>query len=69
MIELEKSQWTSISPRLEAKIDHIQSDVTTIKAEMRGVEDKLDVKFGELDTKVAAKYGALDTKIDAKCSP
>jgi uncharacterized protein YdcH (DUF465 family) len=64
-IELEISVEEQIA-RLEAKTDHIQSDVTDVKADLRRIEAKLDTKVEAPDAKVETKFDALDKKIDAK---
>jgi hypothetical protein len=65
-IELEISVDDQIA-RLEAKTDHIQSDVTDLKAELRRIEVKVDTKVEALDKKIDAKCDALDAKIGSKC--
>jgi chromosome segregation ATPase len=51
---------------LDEKVDHIQRDVTELKADVKRVEVKLDEKFGALDAKVDQRFGSLDAKLDEK---
>lgn len=50
--------------RLEVKVDHIQSDITEIKANQQRMEDKFDAKFTSMEAKFDAKFGLVDAKFD-----
>jgi len=59
--------------RLEAKVDHIQSDVSELKVEVRRLDDKIDkveqrltAKIDAADQKLTAKIDAVDQKLTAK---
>jgi chromosome segregation ATPase len=48
--------------RLEVNVEHILSDVSDIKTDVRRLNDKIDV----VDQKVTAKIDAVDQKLTAK---
>lgn len=50
--------------RLEVKVDHLQSDVTEIKARVTRLEDKLDAFRGYVDGKFDEMRERFDKKID-----
>ena len=47
--------------RLEATVEHIQSDVSDIKVDLRRLEGKMDGRFDTVDK----KFEAVDKKFDA----
>jgi len=61
--------------RLESDVGHIQGDVADIKADLRGLRDKMDAmhtglsaRIDTLGASVDGKIGALDQKLDGKIS-
>jgi hypothetical protein len=50
--------------RLEATVNHIQSDVTEMKADIRRVDAKIDGQRGELSEKIDQQGTNLSAKID-----
>jgi hypothetical protein len=63
-IEMEHKMYERTA--LDEKVDHIQSDVTELKADVKRLEAKVDEKFGTLSSKMDEKIGALDSKVDEK---
>jgi phage shock protein A len=60
--------------RLEANVEHLQSDVTDIKADVRRLNDKVDrsdeklaAKIDAVDAKLTAKIDGVDAKLTARC--
>jgi chromosome segregation ATPase len=59
--------------RLEEKVEHIQSDVSEIKRDLRRLNDKVDdvdkrlgAKIDDVDKRLNAKIDNLDQKLSAK---
>ena len=66
--------------RLEATVEHIQSDVTEIKADRRRLHEKLDAlvgvtntpevrienRFGDFQLKVEKRFGDLEARIEKR---
>lgn len=50
--------------RLEATVEHIQSDATEIKTDLRRMEDKFDKRFGEVARR--DEVGTLSDKVDER---
>jgi phage shock protein A len=48
--------------RLEVKVDHIQSDVSELKTDVRRLDEKID----KVEQKFTAKIDAMDQKFTAK---
>jgi DNA anti-recombination protein RmuC len=51
--------------RLQATVDHIQSDVTETKGDIRRLDAKLDAQRVELSQKIDAPRSEFNTRIDA----
>lgn len=51
--------------RLEVTTEHIQSDVTEIKKDLKRIDAKIDENTKRLDSKVDESTRRLDAKIDA----
>ena len=50
--------------RLEVNVEHIQSDITEMKGDIRRLDTKIDAVKTSLDAKIDAVAGSLNTKID-----
>jgi hypothetical protein len=50
--------------RLEATVNHIQSDVTEMKGDIRRLDSKIDAQRGELSGKIDQQGANLSAKID-----
>src|SRR5882762_7024009 len=61
LLELENPMEEHIA-RLEEKVDHIQSDVSDLKVEVRRLGEKIDRN----DQKLTAKIDAVDQKLTSK---
>lgn len=49
---------------LEERVEHIQSDVSGIRKDLRRIEDKVDDNYQRLDEKIDTNCRRLDEKID-----
>jgi hypothetical protein len=52
--------------RLEANVEHIQSDVSEIKVDLRRLEGKMEARFDAMDKKFEGKLDAMDKKFEGK---
>ncbi len=50
--------------RLEANVEHIQSDVSEIKVDLRRLEGKMEARFDAMDKKFEGKFAAVDKKFE-----
>jgi predicted nuclease with TOPRIM domain len=50
--------------RLEANVEHIQSDVSEIKVDLRRLEGKMEARFDAMDKKFEGKLDAMDKKFE-----
>jgi peptidoglycan hydrolase CwlO-like protein len=51
--------------KLESTVEHIQSDVSDMKGDIRRLDAKIDAKFDEVNRKVDAKFDEVNRKVDA----
>ena len=51
--------------KLESTVEHIQSDVSEMKGDIRRLDAKIDAKFDEVNRKVDAKFDEVNRKVDA----
>jgi chromosome segregation ATPase len=72
MFELETPLEERVA-RLEANVEHIQSDVSDMKIDIRRLGDKIDsvdqklsTKIDSVDQKLSAKIDSVDQKLSAK---
>ena len=52
--------------RLETHTEHILKDVQEIRQDVKGIHEKMDKRFSELDQKIDTKTKELDQKFDTK---
>ena len=52
--------------KLESTVEHIQSDVSEMKGDIRRLDAKIDAKFDEVNRKIDTKFDEVNRKVDTK---